>query len=77
MNWNGRENANGHKGCECAYECPYEEIGFDSAVFQHVEVFADPSSANNAYNDISANELFVHDLSIEKVANKWYVTYLF
>lgn len=77
MNWNGRENANGHNGCVTSYDCVYEEISYDSAVFQHVEVFADEGSANNAYNDINENNLFARDLSIEKAANKWYVTYLF
>ena len=72
----GREIVQGAKGSSLAYECEYQQTGWDTYIFQHIEEFKDESDADEAVKAFSANP-FNHEVVKEKHLNNWIVSYLF
>ena len=64
-------------GCTYAYECEYEQTGWDCFIFQHLEFFADEQDAKNAYDNM-AKDPYVNELVLDRSGeDEWCVSYLF
>lgn len=64
-------------GCTHAYECEYQQTGWDAFIFQHLEFFADEQDAKNAYANLK-NDPYVNELVLDRSGeDEWCVSYLF
>lgn len=72
----GREIVPGAKGSSYAYECAYEQTGWDTYIFQHIEEFKNEADADEAVKAFNENP-FAHEIVKTKHLGNWIVSYLF